>query len=582
MRVSRLVLFLFVLGLSIGARAQPPRDGPARDTARTPADAIIRGRVLVALRQSSGQALRQGSGQALRQSSGPSIQQDADQSDRPLSRVEVRALNPTLKIDRAVLTDGSGRYAIAGLPAGRYTMTFSRAGFVRAVYGQRRPLGPGTPIDVAAAQAVTLGDAALQRSGVITGRIVDEFGDPMTGVQVMPMRYGFSNNRRRLQMSGPSALTNDVGEYRLFGLAPGHYYLSAISRNLNAAADARTSYAPMYYPGTGNAAEAQRLTVAPGQTLPSIDFTLAPVAAVRVSGVAYDGSGKPFERAWVSLSPAAGSAIYGTLSSDVQPDGTFSIGGATPGDYTLRAFRPNASDESATVDLTVSSSDVSGVQLAATKGATLRGRIAFEAGSARPPAAPAVRFNVLHPDTTAIAMMTNPEAAKSDGTFELKTSAGRTVIRAAVFGGGEWRLRRVLSPTGVDVTDDGFDVPSGASIDGLVVELTSRLPELSGIVVDAAGARLRDYVVVVFATDQRPWTTGTRHFAVARPDADDVFHARVPAGDYYAAAFELDEPLVSLDDPDILHQLRDRATTLSLGDAEKKTLTLTLCDPPIY
>jgi hypothetical protein len=56
----------------------------------------------------------------------------------------------------------------------------------------------------------------------------------------------------------------------------------------------------------------------------------------------------------------------------------------------------------------------------------------------------------------------------------------------------------------------------------------------------------------------------------------------MPAGEYYAAAFELDDPSVSLNDPDIFQQLRDRATRLSIGEDEKKTLTLTISEPPVY
>jgi uncharacterized protein (DUF1501 family) len=219
-RASRLVLALPLLGLASVALAQPPppRDTPAHDTPlAATGTAVIRGRVIVA------------------------------GADRPFARVEVRALCAPLKINKAVLTDGNGRYEIAELPAGRYTVVFSRVSYVRASYGQRRPLGPGTPIDIANGQSVALTAAALQRSGVITGRIVDEFGDPMTGARVMPMRYAFTNNQRRMQMSGPTAITNDLGEYRLFGLFPGRYYISAIFRRFSAGGDDRASYAPTYF-----------------------------------------------------------------------------------------------------------------------------------------------------------------------------------------------------------------------------------------------------------------------------------------------------------------------------------------------
>src|SRR5690242_7774471 len=77
---------------------------------------------------------------------------------RPLSRVEVHAISAPLKVNRGAMTDASGRYEIPELPAGRYTITFTRPTYVRASYGQRRPLGPGVPIDIASAQTVQLDD----------------------------------------------------------------------------------------------------------------------------------------------------------------------------------------------------------------------------------------------------------------------------------------------------------------------------------------------------------------------------------------------------------------------------------------
>ena len=70
-------------------------------------------------------------------------------------------------------------------------------------------------------------DAALQLAGVVTGRIVDEFGDPVTNVRVVPMRYQFINGERRIQQAGGGGTTNDLGEYRIYGLLPGRYFVSA-------------------------------------------------------------------------------------------------------------------------------------------------------------------------------------------------------------------------------------------------------------------------------------------------------------------------------------------------------------------
>lgn len=540
------------MGLATGALAQPPpRDAPARDTP-PPASGtgVIRGRVLVA------------------------------GADRPLSRVEVRAFCTPLKVNKAVLTDGNGRYEIADLPAGRYTVSFSRANYVRASYGQRRPLGPGAPIEIANGQTVTRIDALLQRTGVVTGRILDEFGDPMTGVWVMPMRYMFVNGERRMQPSGAGGMTNDVGEYRIHGLSPGRYFVSATFRNYRANdTNDRSTYAPTYYPGTGNAAEAQRLTIAAGQTIPAVNMTLLPVAAVHVSGVAVDGLGRPLAGASVNIAERSFSGMFGG-GAQVEPDGTFTISGVPPGNYTVRAYLRASPEVVATADVTVSSADVKDLQIVAVKPSSLRGRVVFDAGAAKRPTPAAVRLNVVRSNVPGT--MQGIDTPKEDWTFEIKTAAGHILMRPGVFGTGDWRLKRVLTADGVDVTDAGLEVPANANVDGLVIELTARYAEISGTVVDAAGASVRDCVVVVFAQDQGRWTPGTRYFGVGRPDTEDVFHVRIPAGDYYAAAFELDDPAVSLNDPDILQQLRDRATRVSIDEAGKKTLALTLGEPPVY
>ena len=70
----------------------------------------------------------------------------------------------------------------------------------------------------------------LPRGSVIAGRIVDEFGEPIADASVTAMRSAWSNGKRRLQPAGRAAQTNDLGQYRIFGLAPGDYYVSATFR----------------------------------------------------------------------------------------------------------------------------------------------------------------------------------------------------------------------------------------------------------------------------------------------------------------------------------------------------------------
>jgi len=482
-------------------------------------------------------------------------------------------------VNKAVLTDASGRYEIGELPAGRYSITTTKTNYVPAVHGQLRPLGPGKPIDVANGTVIDHVDFALQRAGAIAGKIADEFGDPAAVVQVAPMRSMVFNGERQLRMIGSSS-TNDLGEYRIYGLVPGQYYVSATLRNDCCAESTEPmAYAPTFFPGTGSSADAQKITVVAGQTVSGINITLRPVVAARVSGTAFDAQGRPLAGAFVDLMPRARFVPGGSGGASTRPDGTFIISGVTPGEYTLRASMQGAQDEYAAADVTVAGGDVSGVQLVATKSTLIRGRIVFEPGKAKPPAAAMVRVTLVRP--VPVVGVRGDTAANEDGTFELKAASGHAHIRAAVFGTGEWRLNHVLI-NGVDVIDSGFDVPAGGAVDNVVVAMTSRHSEVSGSVVDAAGDRIRDCVVIVFAQNSQRWTGPTRYVAATRPDQESVFHARIPAGDYYAAAFEHSEPQPPPTDADVLSQLRDRAIAFSIADGETKKLELKLSQPPVY
>ncbi|HKB11522.1 MAG TPA: carboxypeptidase-like regulatory domain-containing protein [Vicinamibacterales bacterium] len=530
------------------ALAQPP----ARDAAPATGTAAIRGRIVAAA------------------------------GERPLAKVEVRAVAGENRVNKAVLSDANGRYEIDGLPAGRFIVSASKQNYVRMSYGERRPLGPGAPIDVAAGQTVSRIDFVLQRTAAIAGRIVDEFGDPAPNVQVQPLRYVYSNGERRMQAAGPPATTNDLGEYRVFGLAPGLYFLGATLRPMNYFSDAsdRIAYLPTLYPGTGNPSEAQRLTVAPGQTISGINLTLLPVSASRVSGAVAFADGKAMSSGTVnatSRAMATGSAGFGQL----RPDGTFTISGLPPGDYTLRANDFRSQEEYAVAEVTVSGGDLTNVQLIMLRASTIRGRVVFDDRSAKRPAPAAARLSAmsLTPSHSPPPMAAGA-APNDDWTFELKAAAGPTTVRAGI---ADWRIDRVLTADGADITDSGVDVLADATVEGITVVMTTRHNEVSGTVVDESGAKQRDCFVVAFARDPLRWTPATRFLSIARPDLEGIYRLRVPAGDYFIAAFGQTDPAgMSFYDPDILQQLREQATAFSIGATEIKQLDLRLGPPPVY
>jgi hypothetical protein len=536
-----------------GAPAQTPPSQPARDTsvAAPSGTAVVRGRVVDAA------------------------------TGRGLSRVQVRANTnssgpPPVPYPWAAMTDGDGRYEIKGVPAGTYAIAATKQNYVRSAYGAQRVEGPGKRMTLADGQVVEKIDLQLTRAGVISGRVVDEFGDPVTDVFVTPMRYQFIQGSRRLMQTGRGGQTNDVGEYRMYGLTPGQYYVSAVLRSMTMGqqdTNDRTGYAATYYPGTANVAGAQRIAIAPGQTVTSINLTLLPIQTARISGVVLDAGGRPM--GGVGLSAIQGFGLSGFAGGQTKPDGTFTITGLTPGDYTIRANLPGG-QEQATQALTIDGSDVTDLQLMVTKLSTIRGRVAFEAGGT-PPKPSAIRITAMRTDPM-IGGGGGNAPVKDDLTFEMPVAAGRVFIRAPQ-SGPDWRLNRVLQ-NGVDITDTGLDVPVNGSLD-VVVELTDHLLPISGKVTDANGALVRDCFVIVFGQDPNGWTPSTRYLGTSRPGLDDLFHLKMPAGEYYAVAITEVDP-GAWADPDFLSQVRDRATRFTLAAGDTKTVDLPLSPPPVY
>jgi hypothetical protein len=159
-------------------------------------------------------------------------------SGSPVRRARVMLSGTELGGSRTAITDDQGRFSFQLLPAGQFTMTAVKAGYIDMAYGAKRPGRPGTPIRLAEGQRIDRLSIVMPRGGVITGVVIDENGEPSPGTQVRALRYVLRTGERTLVFAGQDQ-TDDRGTYRIFGLQPGEYVLSAVPRNLNPATDMR-------------------------------------------------------------------------------------------------------------------------------------------------------------------------------------------------------------------------------------------------------------------------------------------------------------------------------------------------------
>jgi hypothetical protein len=515
-------------------------------------------------------------------------------SGTPIRRAQVRVSAPDVRTSRVVTTDNQGRYELSGLPAARYRLVISKAGYVTLEYGQARPFESGKPLDVATGQVLDKIDFSLPRGSVITGRVTDEFGDPIADAQVQAMRYQFTSGQRQLVSVGRAAVSDDIGQFRIFGLMPGEYLVRAAVRTntqmgmMAAAAEEPSGYPPTYYPGTTDVAQAQAVTLALGQELNSVTFSLTPARLARISGTVLSSTGKPLSGAVVLVRPRAGggSGMFNIGGANqVGADGSFTLNNVPPGEYTLDVQqRPRDLQsvtggqlEFASLPLGVSGDDINGVTILTTQGISVSGRVVFQGQKPQEGATRGLQISAV-PESgqqSIVGMagrVLGGGRVADDGTFELRAVHGSQQLRVGGVPGG-WTLKSI-AVNGEDVTDRPYDFKPGNNVTAVVITLTDRLTDLSGSVRDSKGQPAKDYVLVLFPADAKLWTGQSRYIRTARPNQEGSFSVKgLPPGRYLAAALESLENGAQYD-PALLEQLRPRAKSFSLVEAEPTNLTL--------
>jgi hypothetical protein len=487
----------------------------------------------------------------------------------------------------AATTDAGGRFTLKDVERGRYRLTVSRNGFVDQEYGQKTPNDPGSILTLAPGQEVKDLLFRLIPWAVIAGRIRNEDGEPLPWVQVTALREVYTEGKRKLSPDGQET-TNDLGEYRLFGLRPGRYFVSATHSTKNqgleqsgdaeddgmAAAEESSAqqYMPTYYPGTPDPAKAATISVKPGDEIPSVDILLQRVAAYKIHGRIYNmithRTGKDVSIMMLPRNNQVAGSVFNFEAAVLDKDGSFVLKDVLPGSYTLSAFwfdegKPYVAKQ----NIDVGNADVEGVTLTIAPGMTINGRVIWDGK----PSLESDELSISPSSTEQGIEFDSPAKVSPNGAFTLKDISEDT-YHLSFNGMSKDCYVKAIRYGMVDALYDGFAAQRGTDA-SLEVTLSSRGARIQGTVADADGLPLAGVWVVLVPEEAHRGQT--QMYKVVTTDQYGHFELRgIPPGDYKLFSWEEVEN-GAWQDPEFLKPFEEKGEEVKLQEDDHKTMNLT-------
>jgi len=289
--------------------------------------------------------------------------------------------DPVSDSPMVAISDDNGGFAFRAVPSGKYQLLATRDGYVRGLYGQRSVNGPGSSITVEAGQNLKSMTVGLTPMSAISGTIRNRLGEAVANVDVRALKTVYQDGRPTLVQIQVTR-SNDLGDYRLYYLEPGKYFVSAIPQegpipvasdsglvarlnvvpgspfgsasgpNASVVTGANSytnqgivspietgeTYVPSYFPGVSDLSQATSIDLRAGATFKGADFVVSEVRAVRIRGQLRDSTtGQPVKGTSVVLTPQASVPAVFDRYGRTTETGELEFRGIPPGAYDLIA-----------------------------------------------------------------------------------------------------------------------------------------------------------------------------------------------------------------------------------------------------
>ncbi len=493
-------------------------------------------------------------------------------------------------------TDNAGAFVFENVNPGNYRLSGEKTGFIRSNFGGRGGGAIGAQLAIAAGTEKAEVIVRITPQGIVSGRILDEDGEPMEGVSIQLLRPQYFASQRRI-MGAAGNQSNDRGEFRVTNVAPGKYYL-LIQRMNNSNMPLQQGkeefgYPRLFFPGVEAIEQAQRVEVGAGQEVANLQMALRKVRVYRVRGhvpgIAAPAAQQPGAQAArrggngmvIQLRPDGGSSDMmgpgfgpGMGGGQVRADGSFEIAGVSPGAYklTLSSFGEGRPKVVGSLKLSVGNDDVDGVVLAPSPLVSFQGKIVIE-GDRTAVNMKSVRLQLMSTDMGGMGFNPPIEVAE-DGSFAA-TELSQDKYRITVTPGAAAYVK-AITVGGQNILDTAFDL-SGGGGGAMEVLLSTKIATINGTVEKQKPDDAPGSVVIVKVGPNSELTllsSASGQSALARVDESGKFSvANLPPGEYKLIAFE-EVDLATASDPEFLKKFEDRAATVKIGEGESKSATI--------
>jgi hypothetical protein len=516
---------------------------------------------------------------------------------QPVPRAVVELIGTNKEPPIVMATAADGKFEFRNLPPGRYRLNVSRNGYLD---------GKPANITIEAGEAVKDIRLSIVATGAISGRVYDGNGEPLANVPVQAFKYSYSAGQPSLT-GITTDTTNDRGEYRLFWLPPGQYFIGANPRGVSGSVflvthnegDQRSvridaggtiqgnsrstaeklgeADAPVYYPGVADPAAATPVALRSAADITGVDFTLTRVRTRGVRGIVIDGAtGQPARNAAVVLVPRTAS-IAGPARALPSYDGTFNLQNVLPGSYyafaTLRSNNPDTgfvTTSGGRVPVEVGATDVNGLTIVLSVVRQLAGEVLVEGLRDRgndyhhpvvimKSQIPVPAFRDMFASFRNEEQFTIDNLIEGDYQVELTDMPVGAYVKSMRFGG-------------IDVLNDSLRFDS-RSTDRLQIVLSMNAGSIAGTVADKSRkpvANARVAIVPPAAYRQR-----ADLYRSATTDDTGRFQLQgIPPGDYSLFAWEdIEDGLWR--DPDFIQRNEAAGKPVHLGESSHENVDLT-------